>query len=105
MVGVGFAHDFDYEGEGAGKWLAEHPVLIAALKESEGDSWGGADEVLLAEARERWGERAADRLDWILTTTDPQQLLIVAVTGPYRITEYDGAEGIETLDEVLQSYW
>jgi len=102
--GRGFAFEVGYESPEMGKFVAEFEPLIEAVETGSGLAKAQAWGLLRAEVAKRWPE--VEHLPNVLEASQaPEDLIVVEVEGPYRIREYDGAEGIETLADSLRDYW
>jgi len=106
--GSGFAPHFEYYAPGLGRFVAEYAPLIDAIESGEG--FAAALRSLIKDIRNfpgmgvtLPGEDPTDRLQAYPPVL--RDLKVMEVTGPYRITEYDGSETVETLDRVLHRYW
>ena len=81
-----------------GRFMAEYQPIIDAIERGETMSEDHpAVKQMVRESDERFGE---DQGYMYLGGVDT--LAVREVVGPYCITEYDGSEGVQTLDEWLE---
>lgn len=104
----GFSWDLGFYSSELGRFVAEYAPLVAATEAEDREAQNAAMESLRAEVREKFmpvDPNLPGYLPYVLMGDAPTDLQVVEVSGSYRVTEYDGAESIETLQDVIGKFW